>query len=90
MGRRSQGSPGQSGYLLGFELRPGHILQVAAAESLLFGQVQLIQAVALLRTPGATDVVVYLIHRPTGQVWERVPVTPRAPDETPVQPHPDR
>jgi hypothetical protein len=90
MGRRSQGSPGQSGYLLGFELRPGHILQVAAAESLLFGQVQLIQAVALLRTTGTTDVVVYLIHRPTGQVWERVPVTPRAPDETPVQPHPDR
>lgn len=76
----SQEASGRAGYVLGFELRPGHILQAAEADSLLAGQPLLIQAAALLRANGATDVVVYLIHRVTGSVCERVAVTSRTPD----------
>ena len=87
--RCSRGASGRSGYVLGFELRPGHMLQVAEADSLLAGQVQLIQAVALLRANDARDVVVCLIHAATGTVRERVAVTPHAPDETPSRPRID-
>ena len=68
MGQRGEGAPGPSGYVLGFELRPRHILQVAEADSLLAGQALLIQAVALLRANDARDVVVCLIHRATGHI----------------------
>ena len=87
--RRSQGASGRSRYVLGFELRPGHILQVAETDSLLGGQVQLIQAVATLRANGATDVVVYLLQRATGQVWDRVPVASRVSEVKPAQPRID-
>jgi hypothetical protein len=60
-------------YSIGFELTSGRIVRVRPADSLLWGQVLLIQFVARLREASGAGVVV-LIHTPSGQIRDRVVV----------------
>ena len=58
-------------YVLGFELASGRIVRATPADSLLWGQVLLIQFVARVREASGGGVFV-LVHASTGQVRERV------------------
>jgi hypothetical protein len=62
-------------YVIGFQLDSGRVLQAATAETLLWGQVLLLQLVAVMQATDGAGVVV-LIQHATGLVCERVVVVP--------------
>jgi hypothetical protein len=73
-------SPFRSRYLIGIELQPGEIAPLAAADSLVWGQVQLIQIVAARRVLCGDDVLV-LVDVFTGHVHERIRIPPAHPTD---------
>lgn len=71
-------SPFLSRYVIGIELQPGAIAPLAGADSLVWGQIQLIQIVAARRVISGDDMLV-LVNARTGQVHERIRIPPRPP-----------
>jgi hypothetical protein len=62
-------------YLIGFELAAGRVIKATTADSLLWGQILVIQLVGAMRAAGGAGVVV-LVRSADGQVRERVVVVP--------------